>query len=851
MRIHVSPSKNTLDVPQSSLLKRKAKSCDLAMQSKIDLNEASQPKNRSKSVFFKTVTPHESEQLHKNHMQNARPLHEPLRTTSLMSTLHRLSSKFGLNSNRSSIHEQSAEELEEEEYVMKIMTDDLLDEDELHPPVEDEFSKLISPEIKKVALLQRQESLRQESLRKRSLQMEEAQAEEKQQKMLNRFGSQMVQKQLEHKLFGTHDSKDLALAKQRVISAQLMSIAEEYEAKNSTTQFNEEQEEIDRRRKRRECSDLRKMSIYGGKVPGQKKSSALPGKPLFQVNSLADAAMMISKEGGLARMHGENGFNRVVDLQKSHHTDNTHYTDPLFPWYILLPCSQFRVWWGIAIYILLMYYLIIVPLLLGFPDLSVPLGIEILFTLVFIIDFFPIQFICAYQIKKGIHEGSIETDQWNIAYRYLSTWAFIDLAATVPIDLIRPDVKWFRLFRLLRLLRLPRVSKNFDEIVKYLRFDPSVMRLVKLLVFLILMLHCFACAYWFICSLSDFNDTWAPVNIDDTDPLLTQYFRAILWAIWATTGTGFIGEPNSGLQTLYHCTVTFIGVLVYAFIIGSASSAMSDMDSSSKGRRLRLQQIQEYLAQRGLEPQFIAQIVRYYQYCWERHLDTGQDTIFDGLHSTLKRSMDIAIMENVILQVPMFRDISTQCLEKVIEYMQPRIYLPGEWVLIKGEWGEEMFFVLRGKFEVIPEITKPALIVLHKGQSFGEMSLLLRKKRNSSVRSINHGELMCLKKQAFMKILKHFPIFAISLQKWAPHIRLSKKWKKIQHAVRLCRLLHKNGVHQSFRQMMLDMNGVSCHKDTWLKRQITGINQRRMQSQRHTRKEPEDTGFKKFLQLLP
>ena len=60
----------------------------------------------------------------------------------------------------------------------------------------------------------------------------------------------------------------------------------------------------------------------------------------------------------------------------------------------------------------------------------------------------------------------------------------------------------------------------------------------------------------------------------------------------------------------------------------------------------------------------------------------------------------------------------------------------------------------------------------------------------------------------FKDILQFFPVFAISLQKWAPHIRLSRGWDKIRHAIRLCQSLGQIGMYESFTQMLQDINGV-------------------------------------------
>jgi len=469
---------------------------------------------------------------------------------------------------------------------------------------------------------------------------------------------------------------------------------------------------------------------------------------LISVKTFADV-VTVAKEGILARVKGEGGFERVMDMNADQHQNYDTYTNPDFKWYVLLPDTKFRIYWGLFICFILIYYSVAIPLIIAFP-IHIPLGVEIIFTFLFFIDLC-MQFLFAYRIITGPDAGSIETRIPWITQKYVLSWFVIDFVSTVPLDLIQPNSIYFRLMRLARLLRVPRATKNFDDIVASLSLELSHVLLFKLIMCLLLILHWIACIYWFISNEEedDIGD-FLPDIVDDKDDLLYHYGVALLWAIWATTGGGCVGKPSNAGQAFFSFFCALIGVLMYAFIVGSASAAINDLDSVGKRRRNRLQHMREYLIQRGLDKNFINEIMSYYQYCWERNLQTEEENLFEGLHSSLQRSMEIAIMENVVLQVPMFRDISRPCLERLIQNMEPRIYLPKEYVIIKDEWGQEMYFIVRGKFEVLVDLNGPPLVTLTNGQSFGEMALLQKKRRNSSVRSVNHGELICLEMEPFI-----------------------------------------------------------------------------------------------------
>jgi len=426
-----------------------------------------------------------------------------------------------------------------------------------------------------------------------------------------------------------------------------------------------------------------------------------------------------------------------------------------------------------------------------------------------------IHFFSGYVIEDGVDHGSVETRLSRIRNRYLFKfpyWFATDLVSTIPFHLMYygSAVSIVRLLRLTRLLRCIRIKAFLVSITNYFMVHPSVVRMGSLCVILLGALHIFACVYWMICGHYDFSTDFSDWKLSDgrieDQNFGFQYACAFLWAVWVSTGTGFLGHPQHVIEAGWMITATLFGFMLHAFIIGSASRALADWDSDTKAKSAKLNKIANFLSQRGVPQSFIDNVTRYYDYCWARGFEHVRE-LFEGLHLTLQLTLNLAMNQHIILKVPMFRDITEPCLEKLISCLSSRIYLPGEWVAMTGEKGEEMFFVIRGKFEVLETEFSDPIATLKPGHSFGEMSLLMQKSRNSCVRSISHGELACLHQDSFAEILTTFPIFSISLQKWAPHIRLSRGWDKVRHAVRLCQELSKLGLHESFENMMKELCG--------------------------------------------
>eukprot|EP00479_Gromia_sphaerica_P008504 TRINITY_DN3259_c0_g1_i1.p1 TRINITY_DN3259_c0_g1~~TRINITY_DN3259_c0_g1_i1.p1 ORF type:complete len:111 (-),score=9.35 TRINITY_DN3259_c0_g1_i1:171-503(-) len=95
------------------------------------------------------------------------------------------------------------------------------------------------------------------------------------------------------------------------------------------------------------------------------------------------------------------------------------------------------------------------------------------------------------------------------------------------------------------------------------------------------MWHSIACLYWMLCSLYDFDEyAWTPPGHVQESNVSTQYVYAFMWTIMVTTGNGNTVLPETEEQAIFTIFAIISGVLMTTLMIGSASSAISDLDAS-------------------------------------------------------------------------------------------------------------------------------------------------------------------------------------------------------------------------------------------------------------------------------
>ena len=189
------------------------------------------------------------------------------------------------------------------------------------------------------------------------------------------------------------------------------------------------------------------------------------------------------------------------------------------------------------------------------------------------------------------------------------------------------------------------------------QFNPSMLRIFKILLLLLIFWHWTACMYWLFCWLEDFafglpyfqkrdgSNRWVPPeelwctdvkkcpdlefttrftacaedNVTNTlyncpVDVGDQYVFAFFWAVMVTTGIGRDIEPVTPLQHIFSIIWIILGVIMYAVFIGAASSALQNLDAGTAERREKLENITRYMRQRNVPKDLQKRIKDYYEY---------------------------------------------------------------------------------------------------------------------------------------------------------------------------------------------------------------------------------------------
>lgn len=109
--------------------------------------------------------------------------------------------------------------------------------------------------------------------------------------------------------------------------------------------------------------------------------------------------------------------------------------------------------------------------------------------------------------------------------------------------------------------------------------------------------------------------------------------------------------------------------------------------------------------------------------------------------------------------VPFFAAASDEFIRDVVPGLECLEFDKGEVVFRRGDVGEAMFFLTRGRVEVVAKDGQTQLATLNEGSYFGELAILKEIRRTATFRVLEACELYELKRDCVLELTKTYPEF--------------------------------------------------------------------------------------------
>jgi voltage-gated potassium channel len=381
-------------------------------------------------------------------------------------------------------------------------------------------------------------------------------------------------------------------------------------------------------------------------------------------------------------------------------------------------------------------------------------GFDLLYWLITAAYLLDIAFSFNLAVKKGL---AVLADRRSIARHYLRGWFAVDLAAALPFgwlasalfpQLTAGGMGVAAAAALLRMAKIGKVSTIFRDIRESLSVNPALMRLVTF-------------GFWFATALHLMACGWVLIGASERSrPAADQYLRALYWSVTtiATIGYGdYTPDKNSNLQIVYTIGVMVFGVGMYGYIIGNVATLIANLDVARTFYRRKMEEINDFLRKKRVPPKLQKRVRDYYAYLWETQRSVSAVPIAEELPHTLSQEILLFLNRALIEKVALFRSADEIFIREIVQLLKPMSFLPQDFIIRQGEYGDCMYFLSSGEVEVLIDGKRVAL--LGHGSPFGETALLEGEKRMASIRALCYCDVYRLAKADFDALRARYPDF--------------------------------------------------------------------------------------------
>jgi len=501
-----------------------------------------------------------------------------------------------------------------------------------------------------------------------------------------------------------------------------------------------------------------------------------------------------------------------------------------YPWHIISYHSNFRKLWNLIIIALITYEIFWYPLAAAFLEKdSWPVGslvFEILSICIFVIDMIVnIRTTYSNENNEEIIDGKMMKNNYIKGKLFL-----VDVITTLPIPEITLGIashsenRWliYSLVMLVRMLRVFKIPVYLEN-----RTLGFLSKLLKLFVTFFLIIHWVSC-FWFVILKAEYPDLptvsnlWFPNNlrmIAATDSDLMDYYTHMpMTRIYGFTllsvfmlAIGSDMAPVTNLQIWISVLIGLFGAVGLAYIFAMVTLIINRAYHESSAYQEQLEELKHKLKINKIPHNLRVKVMEYFYYSWRKTSVLKKMDDFSELSIPLQRDIALYQHQEMIIKVPLFKDLDPVEILSIVQKLRTAIYMPGDKIVREGEKGTEMFFIQEGVAEKIirrqvlrssKEETKlrPEKLILEKGNYFGEVSLISNSKRTFDVNAFEFCILYTFSKTDYDSLRNEFKDIG-------PRLRSGLKHYKNTHMGSLIQILGNLDIFQGFTERELQRIG--------------------------------------------
>lgn len=363
------------------------------------------------------------------------------------------------------------------------------------------------------------------------------------------------------------------------------------------------------------------------------------------------------------------------------------------------------------------------------------ISISLVFVLDLVVNILRYREIKNHAILKDVYWDSYSSQKFFIT----------DILSVLPYAVLFSNPT-FQLLRLFKWVRVARTARFFQ--IRNIRMSTKIS-------FWFMLLGFFVFSHWLTCI-------WIRIHGLENDlSNVENYVQSLYWVTTTLTSVGY-GDivPHGNVEMLFTILLQMLGVAVLALFVGAMVGIFTKKNPAEQRFVENMEKLRALIHYQHI-PKFLEnRISDYFTYEWKQKLGYDESELMEALPYGLKMELQLEFKKNVIKDIPLFDCVDDHFIRDIAQHLAPMILTPGDYLFRTGDIAKSMFFVQKGKIEVLSADESKQLTILQKGDFMGEIGLFKKETRTATVRSISYSDVYELQKKEFDKVLKRYPKIA-------------------------------------------------------------------------------------------
>eukprot|EP00928_Gymnodinium_smaydae_P055295 TRINITY_DN38881_c0_g1_i1.p1 TRINITY_DN38881_c0_g1~~TRINITY_DN38881_c0_g1_i1.p1 ORF type:complete len:906 (-),score=183.64 TRINITY_DN38881_c0_g1_i1:7-2724(-) len=280
----------------------------------------------------------------------------------------------------------------------------------------------------------------------------------------------------------------------------------------------------------------------------------------------------------------------------------------------------------------------------------------------------------------------------------------------------------------------------------------SKFQVLRMLLWIAMIMHLMACLWYWIVV----NTDALPMHLQHltSDSSSAHYLYAL-----RTGGYMVTGKPVTAFsagELILIVVSSPLGGIFFAFIYGNTTMLLTRMNIQMSKHHKHIAIMQRTLATLDIPPELRSRITKYHHFLAVHHNTNAYAILMQGLSMNLFIELRAHLFKKLFSEGLLFENAPAGFLRSLLQLMVEVTFCPGDLVIRCGDLGDEMYFVVKGRLEVL-DAESNVIGKIGETQYFGEVALLVSTPRLVTIRAATYCLLAMIMRDKFVPVIDAHP----------------------------------------------------------------------------------------------